>query len=82
MVFHGDNRASIALFGGTLLVAPPLVRMGVLVLDANGNVSQGVPVVPAMVGTSWCFQTWFRDPAHPDGTGVGLTNGVEVFFCL
>ncbi|MAE29071.1 MAG: hypothetical protein CMJ87_08865 [Planctomycetes bacterium] len=82
MVFHGDNRASIALFGGTLLVAPPLVRMGVVVLDANGNVSQGVPVVPAMVGTSWCFQTWFRDPAHPDGTGVGLTNGVEVFFCL
>jgi hypothetical protein len=34
-----------------------------------------------MVGTDRYFQFWFRDPAHPDGTTVGLTNGVKVGFC-
>jgi hypothetical protein len=82
LMFHGDNRASTPLFGGTLLVAPPLVRMGVVVLDGDGAVSQAVPVDAALIGGSWCFQMWFRDPTHPDGTGVGLTSAVEAFFCL
>jgi hypothetical protein len=34
-----------------------------------------------MVGTTQVFQFWFRDPEHPDGTGWGLSDALEVQFC-
>jgi hypothetical protein len=40
-----------------------------------------VAIDPSMVGTTRHFQFWFRDPQHPDGTGIGLSNGLRVVFC-
>jgi hypothetical protein len=33
-----------------------------------------------MVGTTRCFQFWFRDAAQTDGTGAGLSGALEVVF--
>ncbi len=33
-----------------------------------------------MVGVQRNYQLWFRDPNHPDGTGVGLSSAVDVTF--
>jgi len=81
LAFYGAAQASIPFFGGTLLVQPPLVRLPAVTLDGGGAASIPVPLPPAWVGLTRDFQFWFRDPAHPDGTGVGLTNAVEVVFC-
>jgi len=32
------------------------------------------------VGATRWYQVWHRDPGAADGTGVGLSNGVEVSF--
>lgn len=80
LVFWGDAAADIPLFGASLLVQPPLVRGDVMMLDADGGQLFPQPVDATMVGTTRYFQAWFRDPGHPDQTGVGITNGVEVTF--
>jgi hypothetical protein len=40
-----------------------------------------VQVDLSMIGTTRHYQFWFRDPEHPDGTTVGLSNGLRVGFC-
>jgi hypothetical protein len=47
----------------------------------SGAVSVPIPIDMTMVGTLRCFQYWQRDPFHPDGTGVELSNGLSVIFC-
>jgi Subtilase family len=81
LAFHGVGQASIPFGGGLLLVQPPIERLPALMLDSNGAATIPVPMQAAWAGTTRNFQFWFRDPAHPDGTGVGLSNGVEVVFC-
>jgi hypothetical protein len=34
-----------------------------------------------VVGSSEYFQLWYADPAHTDGTGVGLSDGLVVSYC-
>jgi len=34
-----------------------------------------------VVGTKVYAQAWFRDPAHADGTGVGLSDAIEFEIC-
>jgi hypothetical protein len=81
LVLHGAERGSLPFFGGELLVSVPFVRLSPFALDAAGSGQQSFPVEASLLGTSRCFQTWFRDPAHPDGTGVGLSSALEVEFC-
>jgi hypothetical protein len=81
IAFHGVGQASIPIVGGTLLVQPPIERLPAVLLDGTGAATIPVPMQAAWAGTTRNFQFWFRDPAHPDGTGVGLSNGVEVVFC-
>jgi len=74
--------------GGTLCLQPPLLVAtvdrtfgnpppedcsGTLALDFNAY-AQGAGVVPA--GAAVHAQYFYRDPAHPDGTGYGLTSAV------
>ena len=48
-----------------------------LTLDFTDLVAGGT--LPFLVpGAVVHLQAWFRDPAHPDGTGVGLTNGARL----
>jgi len=90
LLFYGINgRSSIPFFGGTLCVAPPLRRQlpqfsggsgipcnGSFATDFNAIIQSGLD--PNLVsGQLVNAQYWYRDTAHPDGTGVGLTDAVE-----
>jgi hypothetical protein len=81
LFFWGSAPNSAPFSGGTLCVAPPTQRGPVLALDATGAGQMAVAIDPSMVGTTRYFQFWFRDPQHPDGTGIGLSNGLRVVFC-
>jgi hypothetical protein len=81
VLFHGVTQAAQPFFGGTRYVANPVVRSGVLALDAQGALDIPISIDPAWVGSTRIFQFWYRDSAAPDGTGVGLTNAVRVSFC-
>ncbi|QDV09277.1 Ycf48-like protein [Planctomycetes bacterium Poly30] len=72
---------TMPLHGGTLCVLPPLNRLSVLSLDGSGFGFYTLPMTPAMVGTTRWYQLLFRDPANPDGTGIGLTDGLRITFC-
>ncbi|MBI5435310.1 MAG: hypothetical protein HZA52_20925 [Planctomycetes bacterium] len=82
VVFWGTQQNNAPFLGGTLCVKLPIVRLPVVTLDANGAVTVPLPLDPTMVGAKRDFQFWFRDPSHPDGTGVGLSDAVEVQFCF
>lgn len=81
VAFWGFAPASTPFQGGVKWVASPTQRMGVVQTDASGAVNVRVPLDPTMVGQARYYQFWFRDAAHPDGTTVGLTNGLAVSFC-
>jgi hypothetical protein len=81
ILFHGPAADNTPFFGGTRLVSPPISRAGVRVLDFIGSANWDYPVAAGAVGTSRFFQVWMRDPAHSDGTGVGMSNGLQITFC-
>jgi len=80
ILFWGGAKASTPFAGGTLCVAAPITREPLKVFDDFGYVSYSVPVTAPMVGTKRFYQFWGRDPQHPDGTGVLLSNALEVPF--
>jgi hypothetical protein len=82
LAFAGPGRAQAPFSGGTRWVAGPLVRLPIHALDANGRTDYAIPVIAALVGTTRCYQFWFRDIAQPDGTGTGLSGALEVRFGL
>ncbi len=79
--FWGPGAQSVPFFNGTLCVAPPVVRSGLLFADAAGAIVTPIPITVPEVGVARFFQFWLRDPAHPDGTGVGLSNALSLIFC-
>ena len=81
ILISGDAPDNAPFYGGFRLVAHPLVREAMYTLDFFGDGDVPYPVAAGMSGVTKYFQHWFRDPAHPDGTGVGLSDGLEVKFC-
>ena len=81
ILFHGAGADDTPFFGGTRLVAPPVSRAGVRILDFFGSASWDYTVSTGDIGSSRYFQVWMRDPTHPDGTGVGMSDGLLVTFC-
>lgn len=93
LLFYGYDSAAIAPFnGGTLCVLPPLRRLpiqnaggtlppmmdcsGAYELDFNAHAQSGGD--PFLVpGQQVNGQWWSRDPSHPDGSGVGLTDAIQ-----
>ncbi len=82
LAFWGHGQAAIPFMGGTLLVQPPVARMPPVTLDAGGAATIPVRLTAPMAGDVRNYQFWFRDPTHPDGTGSGLSDAVEVTFCF
>lgn len=80
VLFFGQEITELPFHGGTLYAQPPLRRSAVLTADASGRVFHDVLAHPGLVGASAVFQFWFADPAHPDGTGVGLSGGLKVIY--
>jgi len=72
--------ASVPFANGTLCVQSPLERLSVQQAFASGVAATAIPIDAAMVGTTRWYQWWYRDPNHPDGTGVGLSSALEVTF--
>ena len=81
LLFSGTAPANVPFFGGTRLVATPLTREKLFTTDVFGIAEVSVPVAPGSSGTTRYYQMWYRDPAHTDGTGVGLSDAVKVDFC-
>jgi len=77
----GRSGAAVLPFAnGVICVQPPLLRLGPNQLSPQGGASVAVPVTTAMLGQSRWYQWWYRDPVHPDGTGVALSDGLAVTF--
>ncbi|MCB9915282.1 MAG: hypothetical protein H6828_09050 [Planctomycetes bacterium] len=81
MLFSGPSSAELPLFNGTRLVGGPLAREAQVVLDGAGAASLAYPIAPGAAGSTRYFQFWYRDPQHPDGTAVGLSDGLAVTWC-
>lgn len=87
--FWGSTPNNVAFLGGTLCVKTPLKRLPPAssggnpppATDCSGSysfffshaymASEGLTAGSTVHG-----QFWMRDPAHPDGTGVGLSNAL------
>ena len=82
LVFYGYSINNTPFLGGTLCVGGALTRLPGTVTDANGDASFFFsPIMSFLPGDEIYFQGWFRDPAHPDGTGSGLTDGLRADVC-
>lgn len=77
-VFYGDAAATIPFNMGILCAQPPLTRGPVFQFDNAGSVAVPISFTNLEIGNDQFWQIWFRDPTHPDGTGVGLSNALEL----
>ncbi len=91
VLFYGFGPDASAFQGGTLCVAPPLTRTGLLfsggnpppddcsgahAFDFNALIQSGAD--PALVGGAQVHaQYWTRDPLDPTGFGTGLTDALQ-----
>ena len=82
ILFSGTAQNSSPFYGGTLCVGGTVTREPLKLFDSLGYVSYTLPISAAWVGTKRYYQFWGRDPQHPDGTGVLLSNGLEVPYRL
>ncbi len=80
ILFYGSSPATQAFMGGTLYSRGPFVRDQVFTLGMFGDLWLPLSIDPSMVGTTRYYQLWFQDSG--DAFGVGLSNGLEVTFCL
>ncbi|MCY2959403.1 MAG: hypothetical protein NTY35_04495 [Planctomycetota bacterium] len=81
MVYSSHAPAATPMLGGTLLIAQPFARELAWQLDGFGEALSTYTVQPSQVGTTRYFQCVFRDPANPDGTGIGFSKALRVSFC-
>jgi hypothetical protein len=75
--------AGIPFGDGKLCVGGSIVRLGVVQTDALGEAVWGPGLASQggwVSGQTRHFQVWYRDLAGPCGTGVNMTNGLEVTF--
>lgn len=95
LLFYGTTGpANIPFFNATLCVAPPLQRT--VIVNGGGNPSAPCDGIFQFDFTDWMVngndpglqpgvpvfaQYWYRDPQHPDGTGIGLTNAIQATIC-
>ena len=82
LLFSGVNALEIPFAGGHRLTGGDLQRHGARQLSSAGAATFDFDVSASMAGTTRYFQVWFRDPAHADGTGIGLSPGLRVDFCF
>jgi hypothetical protein len=88
LLIWSHGAAALPFFGGTLCLASPVIRTagqlsgGNASPDCSGSFSFHFSQAYAQQmgvtsGDSLHAQYWYRDPAHPDGTGVGLSNALS-----
>lgn len=82
LLFSGVNAIEVPFAGGFRLTGGDLRRHGTRILSLAGAAAFQHEVSSSMAGSTRFFQLWFRDPPHPDGTGIGLSQGLRVDYCL
>jgi len=81
LAFYGQGRDQKPFMGGTLWTSAPFQRMSPQQLSGAGEAVYAIDIDVSMVGQTRNYMGWFRDPGHPSGYDVGLTNALEVVFC-
>ena len=82
IAFYGFVQANQAWNGGSLYVSGVKKRLGVQVTDGTGAATWDFPLATGFAAGDQVFaQVWFRDPTHPDGSTVGLSNGLRIDVC-
>jgi hypothetical protein len=81
IAFYGFAPNNAPWNGGNLYVAAPLKRLAVRQLDAAGAANFPFSLALCQPGDVLYCQGWFRDPAAPDGSTVGLSHGLRVDVC-
>lgn len=81
VVYSSSAPAATPMLGGTLLIAQPFAREVFWHLDVFGDATSTYAIQPSLVGSTRYFQCVFRDPAHPDGTGIGFSKALRISFC-
>jgi len=95
LLFYGTTGpAVIPFFNATLCVQPPLQRT--VIVNGGGDPAAPCDGIFTFDFTDWLLsgndpglqpgvpifsQYWYRDPQHPDGTGIGLTNALQAQIC-
>jgi hypothetical protein len=75
VLLAGPTKASLPIFGGTLLVTP-LITIAINVASPTGSLPVGVPNSMGLVGSPFNFQVVEVDPGAP--VGLSFTPGLEV----
>ena len=81
IAFFGAASASVPFMNGTLCVAPAFTRLAPQVITSSGTASYAIHVTTELTGIARFYQFWYRDPAHPDGTGTALSDGLRITPC-
>jgi len=69
------------LLGGTRLVGVPFQREVIFQTDGFGYGSALLSVPVDSSGSDRFYQAWYRDVNAVDGTGAGLSDGLQIRFC-
>ncbi|MBI5434076.1 MAG: hypothetical protein HZA52_14685 [Planctomycetes bacterium] len=92
LAFMGGSAVNAAPFGdGLRCVGLPLYRFAVRNAGVGGTFSYGpgqadwvqthlTGAAWITAGSTWRFQTWYRDPSGPCGAGFNLSNALEIQF--
>lgn len=87
LFLYGFAAGNTPFFGGTLCIGGSLKRSPVLTTSGTKHLCNGrldfhmtqsyMALQGLTPGTKVHAQGWYRDPSHPDGTGVGLTDAIS-----
>lgn len=75
-----DEPGAIPFANGTLWLSPPVTRGPIFSVDVLTLAQVPIAIDASMVGTTRYHQAWMRDPSHPDGTGIALSDAMAVSF--
>lgn len=78
---QGGSAISAPFWDGIRCAGNPLIRLQAIRLNAIGAGDSTVSIVArggATSGTSRIYQSWFRDPQGPCGTGANISAGLQV----
>lgn len=92
LTFMGTtSRPPATFYDGLRCINLPVLRYGTQSSGASGSFALGPGIAATAAlrfgisgtitpGSTWHFQTWYRDPTGPCGTNSNVTNAVKVTF--
>jgi len=84
IVFMGGTQQSTPFNDGIRCAGSPTVRFGIQSSGTAGTMGVSGPagLKPGKItpGSTWIFQTWYRNPTGPCGKGTNMSNAVLLDF--